>query len=70
MKFFVSFSVMTVDSTSLMVCTLALLSITLGRRLVSVRAAGCGFGLYVAKFSLVLVQYRRSLGVFVNVQSN
>ena len=71
MKFLMSFSVMTVDSvTSLMVWTLALLSITLSRRLVSVRAAGCGFGLYVATWSLVLVQYRRSHGVLVKVESN
>ena len=38
--------------------------------MVSVRAPGCGFGLCVATLSLVLVQYRRSHGIFVNVGSN
>jgi len=35
-----------------------------------VRAAGCAFGLYVATLSLVLIQFRKSQGVLVNVESN
>ena len=38
--------------------------------MVSVRAAGCAFGVYVATFSLVLIQFRKSQGVLVNVESN
>ena len=71
MKFFASFSVMTIDSvTSLMVWTLVLLQITLRRRLVSVRAAGFAFGLYVATLSLVLFQFRKSQGFLVDVEIN
>ena len=66
-KFFVSFSVMTVDSSSLMVSTLALPSITLGRRLVSVRAAGYGFGLFVFFYLTVRLIYPDKIPAFPRI---